>query len=117
MLYPSALGSRAATTSVVVISNTGASFSASRTSIPSLYYYTTQALSHILRNPPRGKLEVLYYLAASAVIFIGAGLSADLLWGIADVTMGLMALINMPVILYLGKYAYVPLLLDASHFL
>lgn len=69
-------------------------------------YYTTGALSHILRKPPRGKLEVLYYLAASAVIFIGAGLSADLLWGIADVTMGLMALINMPVILYLGKYAF-----------
>ena len=37
---------------------------------------------------------------------MGAGLSADLLWDIADVTMGLMAVINMPVILYLSKYAF-----------
>ena len=29
-----------------------------------------------------------------------------MLWGIADVTMGAMTLINMPVILVLGKYAY-----------
>jgi AGCS family alanine or glycine:cation symporter len=42
---------------------------------------------------------------ASAVIFVGAGLSADLLWGVADIMMGGMTLINMPVILYLGKYA------------
>ena len=32
-------------------------------------------------------------------------MSADLLWGIADVTMGGMTIINMPVILFLGKYA------------
>ena len=48
----------------------------------------------------------IYYIVASAVIFVGAGLSADLLWGIADITMGAMTIINMPVILYLGKYAY-----------
>ena len=48
----------------------------------------------------------IYYIIASVVIFVGAGLSADLLWGIADVTMGAMTIINMPVILYLGKYAF-----------
>ena len=48
----------------------------------------------------------VYYITASVIIFIGAGLSADLLWGIADVTMGAMTIINMPVILYLGKYAF-----------
>ena len=37
---------------------------------------------------------------------MGAGLSAGLLWDIADLTMGLMALINVPVILILGKYAF-----------
>lgn len=45
-------------------------------------------------------------MIASAVIFVGAGLSADLLWGVADIMMGGMTLINMPVILYLGKYAF-----------
>jgi AGCS family alanine or glycine:cation symporter len=48
----------------------------------------------------------IYYIVASLVILLGAGLSADLLWGIADVAMGAMTIINMPVILYLGKYAY-----------
>jgi len=47
----------------------------------------------------------IYYIIASLLIFVGAGLNADLLWGIADITMGGMTLINMPVIIYLGKYA------------
>ncbi len=40
------------------------------------------------------------------LIFFGAGLSADLLWNVADITMGLMTLINVPVIIILGKYAF-----------
>ncbi len=48
----------------------------------------------------------VYYIIASAVIFLGAGLSADLLWGLADIMMGGMTLINMPVIIILGKYAF-----------
>ena len=47
----------------------------------------------------------IYYVIASLVIFAGAMLSADLLWNIADITMGVMTLINIPVILFLGKYA------------
>ena len=42
---------------------------------------------------------------ASLLIFVGAGLSAGLLWNVADVLMGLMAVINVPVIIILGKYA------------
>ena len=49
---------------------------------------------------------VIYYIAASLLIFIGASLSADLLWNIADITMGGMTLINIPVIIYLSKYAF-----------
>ena len=69
-------------------------------------YYVNQALSHILGRVPSKKFNYIYYVIASAVIFVGAGLSADLLWSIADLTMGLMAIINIPVILYLGKYAF-----------
>jgi len=36
---------------------------------------------------------------------LGAGLSAGLLWNIADITMGAMTLINIPVIVILSKYA------------
>ena len=32
-------------------------------------------------------------------------MSSDLLWGVADIMIGGMTIINMPVILYLGKYA------------
>jgi AGCS family alanine or glycine:cation symporter len=47
----------------------------------------------------------IYYVIASAVILLGSGLNADLLWDIADLTMGGMTLINMPAILVLSKYA------------
>jgi AGCS family alanine or glycine:cation symporter len=68
-------------------------------------YYVDQSLFFILKKKP-GKMTLsVYYILASFVIFIGSGLSADLLWGIADVTMGGMAIINIPVILYLGKFA------------
>ncbi len=69
-------------------------------------YYVNQALSHILGKTPGKKLNYIYYVTASAVILLGSGLSADLLWNIADLTMGLMAVINMPVIIYLSKYAF-----------
>ena len=36
---------------------------------------------------------------------MGAGLEASFLWDLADVLMGLLALINIPVIIALGKYA------------
>ena len=69
-------------------------------------YYVNQALTHILGKLPSKRINYVYYVIASAVIFVGAGLSADILWGIADITMGLMAIINMPVIIYLGNYAF-----------
>lgn len=68
-------------------------------------FYVDKTLSYILGRQP-GKLFMrVYYVIASGVIFLGSGLNADLLWGIADLTMGGMTLINMPVILYLSKYA------------
>jgi AGCS family alanine or glycine:cation symporter len=69
-------------------------------------YYVNQALSHILGHVPSKKFNYVYYIVASLVIFVGAGLSADLLWNVADLTMGLMTIINMPVILYLSRYAF-----------
>lgn len=69
-------------------------------------FYVNQAFSHILGHIPSKKFNYIYYTLASAVIFVGAGLISDLLWGIADIMMGLMALINIPVIIYLGRYAF-----------
>ncbi len=69
-------------------------------------YYVNQALSHILGHEPGKYFNYAYYILASLIIFVGAGLSAGLLWNIADITMGLMTLINMPTIIILGKYAF-----------
>ena len=52
---------------------------------------------------------MVYRVIAVLVIFLGAGLNAGLLWDIADITMGGMTLINMPVILILSKYAFAAL--------
>lgn len=69
-------------------------------------FYVEKALIHVFKkDPPKWVSEALYLLFA-LLIFIGAGLSAGLLWDVADVLMGLMALINIPVIIILGKYAY-----------
>lgn len=69
-------------------------------------FYVDKCIFHICGKKPGKVFMSIYYIIASVVIFIGAGLNADLLWGIADVTMGAMTVINMPVILLLGKYAY-----------
>ncbi|MBE6911348.1 MAG: alanine:cation symporter family protein [Ruminococcaceae bacterium] len=68
-------------------------------------YYVDKALIHILGKIPGKRFMNTYYVLASLVIFLGAGLDSELLWGIADVTMGGMTLINMPVIIILSKYA------------
>ena len=69
-------------------------------------YYVDKCIIFIMGKVPSKAFMRVYYVIASLVIFVGAGLSADLLWNIADVTMGGMTIINMPVILILGKYAF-----------
>ena len=69
-------------------------------------YYVDRCIVHLLKKEPGKWAKRVIYVAASLLIFLGAGLSADLLWNIADVTMGAMTLINIPVIIILGKYAF-----------
>jgi len=69
-------------------------------------YYVDKCLIYMLGRVPGKTFMRIYHILASLVIFIGAGLSADLLWNIADITMGGMTIINMPVILILSKYVF-----------
>lgn len=69
-------------------------------------YYVDRALPYLLHREPSRKLKRVWYIIASILIFVGAGLNADLLWNVADIAMGGMTLINMPIIIYLGKYAF-----------
>ena len=68
-------------------------------------YYVEQCYFYIFKRKPGVIFNTVSRIVASLLILFGAVLSADLLWGIADVTMGLMTLINIPVICLLGKYA------------
>lgn len=68
-------------------------------------YYVEQCIYHLLGHKPGKVFKGVYYVLASLVILLGAGLSAGLLWNIADITMGAMTLINIPVIIILSKYA------------
>lgn len=69
-------------------------------------FYVDQCINFIFRKVPTKKVILIIHILLSVVIFIGAGLSADLLWNIADITMGGMTIINIPVILILSKYAF-----------
>ena len=48
-------------------------------------------------------LELVFRLAATALVFVGAIVSAGLAWDTADMLQGTMVIINIPVILILGN--------------
>ncbi len=68
-------------------------------------FYVDNVFNYIFGRHPSKRFMIIYRIVASCIIFVGAGLSAGLLWDIADVTMGCMTIINMPVIIILGRYA------------
>lgn len=68
-------------------------------------FYVDQCIFYLFKRVPGKAFTTVYHIIAALVILAGAVLSADLLWSIADITMGVMALINMPAIIILGKYA------------
>ena len=71
------------------------------------YFYAEMNISYLYKDAANNKTFMLCYrLLAVVIIFIGAQFSAGLAWDLADVLMGLMALINVPVCLILGNTAY-----------
>lgn len=68
-------------------------------------YYVDQCVFYILGRVPSRRVQHAYHTVAALVVLLGAGLSADLLWNISDLAMGIMTLINLPVIVILAKYA------------
>ena len=68
-------------------------------------YYVDKCIIHIMKRTPSKRFMLVYHIIASLIVFAGCCLSADLLWNLADVLMGGMTLINMPVIFILRKYA------------
>ncbi len=73
------------------------------TSIVGNYFYAESNVMFISRNK-----VVLYVFRvfAAFMVFMGARNSMDVAWSLADITMGLEAIINIIVILLLGKIAF-----------
>ncbi len=69
-------------------------------------FYVDKALAYILKKEPGKTFKTVYYIIASLLVFVGAGLSSSLLWNLADIFMGLMTIINIPTILALSKYVF-----------
>ena len=69
-------------------------------------YYVDNALIYLNRkNKPSKKFMNIFYVFAALIIFVGAIIPMDAAWAMADITMGGMTLINLPVCVALGKYA------------
>lgn len=75
------------------------------TTILGNYYYCESNFQYLLRRDAKRGEMMVFRVAAAVVVFFGAQLSFDTVWAAADVTMGFMALINLPVILYLSRPA------------
>ena len=65
-------------------------------------YYVDNCFAYIMKAVPGPTFNMIYRALACVVIFIGAGSSMGLMWDLADVLMGCMAIINLPVICILG---------------
>lgn len=71
------------------------------------YFYAEMNISYLYKNALGNKpFMAVYRLIAVLVIFLGSQFSAGLAWDTADVLMGCMALINVPVCIILGNTAF-----------
>ena len=69
------------------------------------YYYCEGCLRYILKRKPGKGFMTGFRLAATLIVLVGAVAGMDLVWNTADLLQALMVVINIPVILLLGRTA------------
>ncbi len=69
------------------------------------YYYCEGCLRFILKRQPSKAFMIGFRIVAAVIVFVGAIASMGLVWNLADLTQGLMVVVNIPVILILAKPA------------
>ena len=67
------------------------------------YYYGEANIRYLTH---RRWVVYLYRILVGAMVWVGAMSTLDFVWGLADITMGLMAVCNLIAISFLGKYAF-----------
>lgn len=68
-------------------------------------FYCEGCLNYIAKRPLEKTAMNIFRVIACVLVFVGATLDFGLVWDIADVLMGVMTIINLPVIVLLGKTA------------
>lgn len=76
------------------------------TSIIGNYFYAEANILFITKNKTA---MMIFRIAAAIMVFIGAGNSLDVAWSLADITMGLEAVVNIIAIVLLGRIAFAAL--------
>ncbi len=69
------------------------------------YAYCEGCLKFIFKRPIGKKGMLVFQIIATALVFVGAVATANIVWGFAELTQALMVLVNMPVVLFLSKYS------------
>ena len=67
------------------------------------YFYGEANLRYLTEN---NQIIWVFRILCCTMVMLGALSSLDLVWGIADICMGLMAIFNLIAITLLGKYAF-----------
>lgn len=74
------------------------------------YFYAEQSVRYFYPTANGDKaFMTIYRIVAVLVIFAGSQFKAAFAWNLSDLIMGIMALINIPVCIILGKRAYIAL--------
>ena len=69
------------------------------------YYYAETGMAYLFRQATPKTAQLVQRIVATAVVVVGATMQLNMVWDTADVLMGLMALINVPVLVILLKPA------------
>ena len=69
------------------------------------YYYCEGCLRFILKRQPRKTFMTGFRIVAALIVFVGAIASMNLVWNMADLTQGMMVILNIPAILLLTRPA------------
>ena len=70
------------------------------------YYYTGNLLNYIHKGVPSQTFLKCFRVICTFIVFFGAIAQMDLAWNVADILMGIMAIINLPVIFILHRVAF-----------
>ena len=75
------------------------------TLLGNLYYVDNALIFLNHKKEPSKQFRIVFKLVCIVVVFLGAVIPMDAAWAVADILMGGMTFINLPVCVILGKVA------------